>query len=178
MTSSYFESRGRALDAPPDISQWNYDKEAGQGFVKSVNEQIDQSINQIERTSQMLAQQYNHMYEQMEKRGPAQLLGLVKQGVEVTQQFNAFQTFEKTYGTFKDDFDEARLKGVKFVDEDIQAYDDSKLSVTQTRQEQEALGTKLHESGDINSMSEVTGMFDAELGAAKNIKQALDYYTN
>ena len=79
MTSSFYESLGKASGAPPDISKTNY-LETEVDMTESVNENIDEIQKGWDAHYNHLMKIWNHLYERDEKR-PQELLNLAEQAI-------------------------------------------------------------------------------------------------
>ena len=175
MTSSYFESKGRSLDKPEDISKWNYDEEAGWGIVKNVNEQIDDYIEKDKRTADQLVQQYNEIFKNQEERGPVQLLQLTKQGIDTFNQVKAFTKFQQELAGYSKDvsLDEDKIptiiKGgenwrqtLLNSDKDINAQNIAEAQNVALETEAQRIASEALKNGDINTAVEASNFNEVE----------------
>ena len=79
MTTSFYESLGKASGAPPDISKTNY-LETEVDMTESVNKNIDETQKGWDAHYNHLMRIWNHLYERDEKR-PQELLNLAEQAI-------------------------------------------------------------------------------------------------
>ena len=99
MTSSYFESLGRATLAPvTGTEEENYGIEEP-NLTKSVNEQITEQQKDVESWANLLIGQYNVMHTER-SRLPSQLLEIAGKGLDVKKQWNAYQEKIEPYQRF------------------------------------------------------------------------------
>ena len=109
--SSFYETLGRASDAPPDISKTNYLKTTPD-LTEAVNTQIDDISKSWDEHFDRMISDYNHMFE----RGnlPQKLVDFLgekstKQGLEELQKW---QKWQKKYNKYSRKFKNS-LKGVE-----------------------------------------------------------------
>jgi len=175
MTSSYFESKGRSLDKPEDISKWNYDEEAGWGIVKNVNAQIDDYIEKDKRAADQLIQQYNQLFKNQDERGPLQLLQLTKQGIDTFNEVKAFTNFQQELAGYSKDIsiDESKIptiiKGgenwrqtLLNSDKDIRQQENVDLQNLALETEAQRIASEALKNGDINTAVEASNFNETE----------------
>ena len=99
MTSSYYETRGRNLDAPViGTEEENYGVEAP-NMTESVNKQITDQQKDIDSWAQLLISQYNHMHAEHSK-WPSELLTLADKSYNVKKQWDDYQKKIEPYQRF------------------------------------------------------------------------------
>ncbi len=111
MTTSYYETLGRGVDAPisgeglKTMIDPRMSEEVDQ--TENVNNQIDSLVEDKNRYYEMLIQQYNHMYK---KPTPVeQLVSTLKGGVEFKQQLNKYEEQIRPIRAFSNRMKEAKL---------------------------------------------------------------------
>ena len=111
--SSFYETLGRASDAPPDISKTNYLKTTPD-LTEAVNQNIDDISESWNEHFKRMISDYNHMHEQ--GNFPQKLVDFLgkkstKQGLEELQKWQKWQKKYNEYsGKFKDSIRGVALK--------------------------------------------------------------------
>ncbi len=166
MSSSYFESLGRKIDEPEDISKTNYLSEEVD-MTKSINENIDKTHEMTKMSYQSLVASYNHMNEAAQNR-PEALIKLTKTGIQTHADLKKFQKFHQKVNKYQSgilpDLAEGAIRGgdkwkfaqINSSDKDIQTEN----------------GVELNR--DIVK-SELTTAAAAELRVNENVSDAADY---
>jgi len=109
MTSSFYETLGRATDAPPDISKTNY-LQTTPDMSKAVNENIDDIQKSWDAHYDQMIEIYKHIHKQ---KTPAEnLLQVMKQGKKFKEEYDTWQEWYKPYSELSKEISK-RLKPIK-----------------------------------------------------------------
>ena len=93
MSTSYFETIGRATDAPPDISKTNY-LATEADFTESVNKNIDDISGKWDDHFNQMIRIWDHIHTNREKEGG--FLG------QVSHLLKDVETFQEDYKEWDD----------------------------------------------------------------------------
>ena len=185
MSGSYFETLGRAADAPPDISKTNYLE-----TTIDMSQEVNANIDETEKRNQASYASLIRAYDQMHKRdmaGPKEVTDFLKQFSTTYTDVEKFSEYLGDHIKLSRIFSEAKASGYKNhpleSDSEVAAEHTNHPNRLKVRQETNRAAAEVIAGGDIDTGTYIQDgpngnfLFEAEVfDSLKGLKDSYPGY--